>query len=300
MKLFKSLFFIVIATIMSTQLMAQTIGDYIDVIFLKNGSIIKGIIIEQVPGATLRIQTNDGSQYVYQVSEIEKYGRELKAGTYSMSSSANEAMPKTAKESRPFYSKKNGYYNELTFLGGSGGMGMRITNGYKFGRFGYLGLAVGFEGMRNNNNYYYPERYMNNYSPYTGFFNRMNNKSPFLTLNIVYAGDFSKRRITPFYQLELGYGFNLNQYSDRYYQNYDYNTGYYYNYTYQVKNIGGPMGGLAFGVKFNTQKKINFKLALDARWHTNIADPANNFGGFNNGSEFNLDGGLGLRFGIGF
>ena len=64
--------------------------------------------------------------------------------------------------------------------------------------------------------------------------------------------------------------------------------------------MGGPMGGLAFGVKFNTQKRVNFRLALDAKWHTNIADPANAVGGFNNGSEFNLDGGAGIRFGIGF
>jgi len=301
MKFLKTLSLLAIAALFSTQIMAQSIGDYIDVIYLKNGSLIKGIIIEQVPGATLKIQTNDGSQYVYQVSEIEKYGRELKAGTYAMSAAANAPTPKTPRTPKAFFSKQKGYFGEVTFLGGGGDMGMRITNGYKFGRFGYLGVAVGFEGMRDNN--YNSQRYLLDSYQGPGYmlgFNGMNDRSPFLTVNIVYSGDFLKKRITPFYQVELGYGLNLNQYSDRYYETYDYATGYTYSYTYQVRNMGGPMGGLAFGVKFNTQKRVNFRLALDAKWHTNIADPANAIGGFNNGSEFNLDGGAGIRFGIGF
>jgi hypothetical protein len=297
MKFLKTLSLLAIASLFSTQIMAQSIGDYIDVIYLKNGSLIKGIIIEQVPGATLKIQTNDGSQYVYQVSEIEKYGRELKTGTYTMSAAANAPTPKTPRTPKAFFSKQKGYFGEVTFLGGMAGMGLRVTNGYKFGRLGYLGIAVGFEGFRSNNDNRQP--LYDDYYGGLGFLGR-NGTSPFATVSLVYSGDLGKRRITPFYQVELGYGLSLNQYSDRYSESYDITTGYTYSYTYQVRNMGGPMGGLAFGVKFNTQKRVNFKLALDARWQTNIADLSNSFAGYNAGSEFNLDGGLGLRFGIGF
>ena len=47
-----------------------------EVVYLKNGSIIRGTIIEQVPNQTLKIQTKDGSVFVYSFSEIEKITKE--------------------------------------------------------------------------------------------------------------------------------------------------------------------------------------------------------------------------------
>ena len=39
-----------------------------DVVYLKNGSVIRGVIIEQVPYQTLKIQTKDGNIFVYNFS----------------------------------------------------------------------------------------------------------------------------------------------------------------------------------------------------------------------------------------
>ncbi|MBQ6988649.1 MAG: hypothetical protein IJN45_05820, partial [Alistipes sp.] len=47
-----------------------------EVVYLKNGSIIKGIVVEQVPGVSLKLKTYDGSIFVYQMSEIEKIAKE--------------------------------------------------------------------------------------------------------------------------------------------------------------------------------------------------------------------------------
>lgn len=47
-----------------------------DVVYLKNGSVIRGTILEQVPGKTLKIMTNDGSQFVYKIAEVEKMTKE--------------------------------------------------------------------------------------------------------------------------------------------------------------------------------------------------------------------------------
>ena len=47
-----------------------------DVVYLKNGGMIKGVIIEQVPGVSLKIQTADGSVFVYPIEEIEKMTKE--------------------------------------------------------------------------------------------------------------------------------------------------------------------------------------------------------------------------------
>lgn len=43
-----------------------------DIVHLKNGSVIKCIILEQIPGESVRIKTSDGSIYVYLQSEIHK------------------------------------------------------------------------------------------------------------------------------------------------------------------------------------------------------------------------------------
>ncbi len=47
-----------------------------DVVYLKNGSIVKGIIVEQVPNKTLKLQTSDGSLFVFEFKDIEKIVKE--------------------------------------------------------------------------------------------------------------------------------------------------------------------------------------------------------------------------------
>ncbi|MBS9767010.1 MAG: hypothetical protein KGV44_05665 [Flavobacteriaceae bacterium] len=47
-----------------------------DVVYLKNGSIIKGEIVEQVPNKTITIQTMDGSTFVCSIEDIIKISKE--------------------------------------------------------------------------------------------------------------------------------------------------------------------------------------------------------------------------------
>jgi opacity protein-like surface antigen len=51
-------------------------NNLVDVVYLKNGSILRGIIIEQVPNESIKLQTADGNIFVYQTSEIEKITKE--------------------------------------------------------------------------------------------------------------------------------------------------------------------------------------------------------------------------------
>lgn len=48
-----------------------------DVVYLKNGSVVRGTILEQVPGRTLKIMTNDGSQFVCQIIDVQKITKEV-------------------------------------------------------------------------------------------------------------------------------------------------------------------------------------------------------------------------------
>ena len=49
---------------------------YRDTVYLKNGSVIKGVVIEQVPNKQIKIETSDGSVFVYGMDEIEKISKE--------------------------------------------------------------------------------------------------------------------------------------------------------------------------------------------------------------------------------
>jgi hypothetical protein len=68
-----------------TMMVAQTV--YRDVVYLKNGSIIKGTIVETVPEKSIKIETADGNLFVYNMSDIEKLTK--------------EAIVAPAKESKP-------------------------------------------------------------------------------------------------------------------------------------------------------------------------------------------------------
>ena len=52
-----------------------------DVVYLKNGEIVWGTIIEQIPGESLKIQTADGSVFAYAMDEISKIVKESVMGT---------------------------------------------------------------------------------------------------------------------------------------------------------------------------------------------------------------------------
>lgn len=60
----------------STLVKNSSIKQFIDVLYLKNGSIIKGQIIEHAVGGTIKIQTKDESVFVFKEDEVNKIVRE--------------------------------------------------------------------------------------------------------------------------------------------------------------------------------------------------------------------------------
>ena len=66
------LFSILILSVVGSNVFADTI----DVVYLKNGSIIRGMVIETIPNETIKIRTSDGSIFVYSLDEVEKITKE--------------------------------------------------------------------------------------------------------------------------------------------------------------------------------------------------------------------------------
>jgi len=120
-----------------------------DVVYLKNGSIIRGIIIEQVPNQSIKIQTKDRNVFDFKYDEIEKMTKE----NLPVDNSHNN--PKVTEF------KKSGFIN-LTEINYSPGIsdvkvgnynvkngdysfGIRTVNGYQFNEYLSLGIGIGID-----------------------------------------------------------------------------------------------------------------------------------------------------------
>jgi len=60
-----------------------------DVVYLKNGSIIRGLIVEQIPNVSLKIETADRNVFVFKMEEIEKFTKESVSRNWDVESLEN-------------------------------------------------------------------------------------------------------------------------------------------------------------------------------------------------------------------
>lgn len=75
-------------------------SNYDEVLYLKNGSIIRGIIIEQIPNKTIKIQTHDRNVFVYPFEEVEKITKEPKLNNQNNYDFSSMQLPEIEKEKR--------------------------------------------------------------------------------------------------------------------------------------------------------------------------------------------------------
>ena len=66
-----------------------------DVVSLKNGSVIRGEIVEMVSGETVKIITADGSVFVYPFADVEKFSKEEQISSTQMLNSAYDVEKKS-------------------------------------------------------------------------------------------------------------------------------------------------------------------------------------------------------------
>jgi hypothetical protein len=146
----KLLFFFLLALISFQDVFSQSGRK--DVIYLKNGSVIKGIIIEQVPGKSYKIQTADNNVFTYQVDEVEKITVEMNPSPSSTTAPAVVTSPTPTsipvKKGSEF---KNKGWSGIVKLGP---LGLRsftgsVTGGYNFEGFIFMGLGVSADAYRN-------------------------------------------------------------------------------------------------------------------------------------------------------
>jgi len=131
----KRIFTLLVFVLISSIAIAQS--NYQDVVYLKNGSIIRGVIIEQIPNQSIKIETADRSVFVYKMDEIERFTKEPVIGK------ANTIQRKF--DSRPPHFIR---IVELGYEIGTGTWGLdrvkfNFINSYQFTPFFSAGLGTG-------------------------------------------------------------------------------------------------------------------------------------------------------------
>ena len=289
--------FFLVATFSSLSVSAQ--DDREDVVYLKNGSIYRGIIVEQVPGESINIETIGGNVFHVVIGDIVKITKEKKVlpatpapapapqetyGRDRFYSHYHHAMCDSSGK-REFHFRKRGYFNTVQVLFDNLEGGVRMVNGYKFGRLGYLGIGIGADFLFKD---------MHGHADYSGVY---------LPLYLHYGGDILKRRITPFYSIEAGYAMRLNPNNNNDFMG----SGNIFTTNSNITSVkGGLMGGVGFGVKLYSRHKIFISLSAHANFkqaeNTYAAytyDPSGNYHttSYKTHSNVMIPG---LRLGIGF
>lgn len=96
-----------------------------ETVYLKNGSVIKGTVVEQIPGTSLKVKTKDGSVFVYEMSEVERITKDTAESGYS----------------GLCFNADLGY--NISTEGGGGSMSAEIGLGKRINKNFYWGVSTG-------------------------------------------------------------------------------------------------------------------------------------------------------------
>lgn len=171
----KFLFLFIIGCVMClNNAFAQTM---LEVVYLTNGSIIKGTIIEQIPGKLLKIQTYDGSIFAYKMTEVEKITKEIVPRS-------NKMQHSTQRSTRTPYTP---HYRGFIETGYTVGVNWNVDRIELMTSHGIQIIPQLFAGLGTGLHYYYS---ISEFS------------SP-VFVNI--RTDILKRNITPYIDAKIGY-----------------------------------------------------------------------------------------------
>lgn len=99
-----------------------------DLLYLKNGSIIKGEIVEVIPDESIKIETAAGT-FVYKIDEVLK--------------TEKTAVEKNRQKKN--FNKPKGYFGHASLSLPYFTTGINIINGYRFCPQFAMGVGIGFE-----------------------------------------------------------------------------------------------------------------------------------------------------------
>ncbi|MCH2046319.1 MAG: hypothetical protein MK212_19550 [Saprospiraceae bacterium] len=192
-----------------------------DIIYLKNGSILRGQIMEYKPDGNIKIEIAGGSVLVYPASDVVEIKKE---------EAKNQPQYRLNKADRPLLIPENKkIYNIFmgklmmginAFSEPAAGIGLYWATGYRFNRFANVGLGIGIE---------------------------RNDAFNFMPIFVDFRGYLMKTSTSMYYSLGVGYSVALHTASWRFDGDVESQTGGLYLHP-------------AIGVRFKSRKRTHLMM----------------------------------------
>lgn len=169
----KLLLILILLTSFSAYGIAQ---NYVEVVYLKNGSVIRGSIIEQVPNESLKIKMSDGSIFICSMTDVEKIAKEIQEKPLAF----KKKQRSTLKGYKGFFDVGYLWDTEENNAVSANKIELSTSHGYQFSNHFFIG--GGFAVNRYND------------AGYTAI--------PIFT---DFRVNFLKKKVTPFSNIRVGY-----------------------------------------------------------------------------------------------
>lgn len=209
-------------------------NEYEEVVYLKNGSVVRGMVVETIPNESIKIRAKDGSVFFFWMKDVQKIIKEeivtrnvQKPETREEPKKESPALdiPKAGRKGELAYksskqfNKPKGYLGllEVSILPRVGELGVTMTNGYRVCPQFAFGAGIGV--MTSLLEVHMPI---------------------FLHLR----SDFLDRKTSPYFALNLGYNVDLSK---------------------DIAGIKGFFASPSFGVSYNVagiRMTTGFELGL--------------------------------------
>jgi hypothetical protein len=246
-----------------------------DVVYLKNGGVTRGIVLEIIPDKTIKIQTADQNIFVYNFDEVIKVVKETLPAQTTISTPIVEPA-RVQIETKPVSSdttpiqmiiyKQEGFHNISKFgpLGLSG-YSINIINGYQFNPYLLLGVGVGLDVHKGIGDV--DLSFTNSATDY------------FLPVYLDFRYHVSKSRATFFMFMDMGYSVYLGGAG----RTAPVVNSNYYSYSeYSIPNNGGTFFCPGIGGKVFLNKNIGVLVDFGFKFQTYGATTyTNSYNGYN-------------------
>jgi hypothetical protein len=180
--------------LISSMLFAQRNGQ--DVVYLRNGSVIRGNIIEEVPNQSIKIATADGSVFVCQMDEIEKITKEQRVVNRGVHSARNNGGSRFKPMNKIIL--ESGYLRGLMGANDLDRVKLDVIVGRQLSPHFLLGFGTGLR--------YYDEDF-----EIDGWWHKTETEETLLVpLFFDIRVNFTRRKISPYFAFDIGYSYDTN------------------------------------------------------------------------------------------